>query len=279
MSAISSFGRPGAAARRSRRAPATAPASLPSQRPVAHPNAAILASRSPRSETSATQVSDWILLWSTITVISARSRLTAPVNDSQNWPSWSSPSPVSTHTSPRRPASRSARTNPLALEIPMPSEPVFVWTCGVLSTSGCPGQPVEPAQAVQQVELEAPEPDQHCVQRRRVMPLGREVAVALAEHLEVEPRQHVDAREARSDVARAGVRDHVQRVDPAGVGERGRARDSIHVEPADPLELGSRDVAEGAQRTPSGVSGSRSTAGRRAARCSSMRSARAQSFS
>ncbi len=78
--------------------PRNAGMSLPSQRATAQPNAATFASRSPRSLTCSTQVSDWILLWSTMTVISPKPSLAACPSDSQNWPSCSSPSPVTTKT-------------------------------------------------------------------------------------------------------------------------------------------------------------------------------------
>jgi hypothetical protein len=115
--------------------------SLPSHLPTSQPNARSFASRSPWSETSATHVSDWILLWSTIAVISPKPSFAACVSDSQNCPSWSSPSPVSTHTRRRSPRNLAARANPFAFEIPIPSEPVLVLTSGVAAMSGCPGSP------------------------------------------------------------------------------------------------------------------------------------------
>ncbi len=71
---------------------------VPVARSTCQPKAPNFASRSPKSLTSATQVSDWILLWSTMTLISPSPSAAADGSDSQNWPSWSSPSPVRTKT-------------------------------------------------------------------------------------------------------------------------------------------------------------------------------------
>ena len=54
------------------------------------------ASRSPRSLTSETHVSDCTSFRSTIIVISCSFRFAVGCSDSQNWPSCSSPSPVRT---------------------------------------------------------------------------------------------------------------------------------------------------------------------------------------
>ena len=70
--------------------------SCPSQRPSAQPKASTFASRSPRSLTSDTHVSDWTSLRSTMTVISSKRRLAVGCSDSQICPSCSSPSPVRT---------------------------------------------------------------------------------------------------------------------------------------------------------------------------------------
>ena len=96
VSATRSFGRSGALSRSRVSAAEKASRSWPSQRATAQPNAATFCSRSPRSLTCETHVSDWSLLWSTITVISPSPRFAVGWSDSQNWPSWSSPSPVST---------------------------------------------------------------------------------------------------------------------------------------------------------------------------------------
>ncbi len=67
-------------------------------------------------------------------------QLAAETSDSQIWPSCSSPSPVTTTALMRRPFRRSASTIPLALEMPIPSEPVLATIPGV-DTSGWPGSP------------------------------------------------------------------------------------------------------------------------------------------
>ena len=70
----------------------------------------------------------------------AQSAIRGRRSDSQNCPSCSSPSPVSTKTRRSMPASRLASTMPFAFEMPMPSEPVLAWMYGV-STCGWPGSP------------------------------------------------------------------------------------------------------------------------------------------
>ena len=147
---------------------------------TSQPNARNFASRSPRSLTASTDVSDCSLLWSTITVISRRPRFAAGCSDSQNCPSCSSPSPVITNTRPARPAHRSASAMPCAFETPIPSEPVFVTTSGVAATSGWPGRPSSRRSWWISSKSSLPERDQHRVQAGRVVALGREVAVALA---------------------------------------------------------------------------------------------------
>ena len=171
VSATSSFGRSRSAASWSS-ALASARMSFPSQRATAQPNASRLRSRSPRSLTSETKVSDWSLLWSTIAVISPKPPFAVGPSDSQNWPSWSSPSPVSTKTRPRRPWSRFARAKPLAFEIPMPSEPVLVHSSGVSTASGCPGSPPRRRSPWRPSNGRVPLPDQDGVERGRVVPLA-----------------------------------------------------------------------------------------------------------
>ena len=97
---------------------------------------------------------------------------------------------------------------------------------------GVAGQAVEAAELVDQVEVEPAEGGQHRVQPGRVVALRREVAVAVAEHLEVEPGDDVDraeassrdgrSRRARSCTARSGGRRRRRRR-PARPGRR-RAR-------------------------------------------------------
>ena len=64
----------------------------------------------------------------------------ADANASQFWPSWSSPSPVITTTTPPRPRCRLAQAIPRPFEMPMPSEPEFASMPGT-PTSGCPSRP------------------------------------------------------------------------------------------------------------------------------------------
>ena len=146
--------------------------------------------RTPR----ATHVSDWILLWSTITVISPKPSLAAWPSDSQNWPSCSSPSPVITNTRRRSPAqARRARS-------PSPSRcPCRASRCWCARPAradvGVARQAAEPAQPVQQLEVELAHGGEHRVHGRRVVALRGEADVVVAQHLEVQPGEHVHARE------------------------------------------------------------------------------------
>ena len=93
-----------------------------------------------------------------------------------------------------------------ALEMPIPSEPVFVTHlrrgCDVrMARAGRPAA----AGGGSGRSRSRPSADQHGVEPGRVVALGGEVAVARAEHLEVKPGQDVDAAEARAEVARAGA--------------------------------------------------------------------------
>jgi hypothetical protein len=110
---------------------------------------------------------------------------------------------------------------------------------------GVAGQAAEAAQAVDEVEVDAAHSGEHRVHRRRVVALGGERHVVVAEDLEVQPREHVEAAEARAEVARARAHDHRQDVQAACVGERGRPRDRVGVERADAPELARRDVVDG----------------------------------
>ena len=135
--------------------------------PTAQPNARTLASRSPRSETWSTQVSDWILLWSTI----ARDLAEALVGRlAERLPELAllqlAVAGQITNTRRRPPCRRAARANPLAFETPMPSEPVFVCTSGTAAMSGCPGSPPSAAQPVEQLEVELARACEHGVDAR-----------------------------------------------------------------------------------------------------------------
>ena len=78
------------------------------------------------------------------------------------------------------PFSRSARTMPLALEMPMPSEPLLITMPGT-PTSGWPGKPAQAAKPVQLVERKPAERDQHRVEAGRVVALGGEIEVVVLE--------------------------------------------------------------------------------------------------
>ena len=106
------------------------------------------------------------------------------------------------------------------------------------------GKPVEAAQLVDLLEVEPSERRQHRVQTRSVVPLGGEVPVALAQHLEVEPGDDVDRAQAGTEVARARAGDHVEDVDAAGVGEGLGAGDRVGIERAQARELLLGDVVK-----------------------------------
>jgi hypothetical protein len=96
-----------------------------------------------------------------------------------------------------------------------------------------PGEAVEPPQLVDELEVEPPERREHGVEAGDVVPLRREVAVAVAEHLQVQPADDVERAEGRAGMAGTGALDHVQRVQPAGIRERRRPLDRIAVESDD----------------------------------------------
>ena len=155
-----------------------------------------------------------------IATISPRPRVARPTpSDSQNCPSCSSPSPVSTKMRRGVPASRLASAIPLAFEMPMPSEPVFAWMYGV-STCGWPGSPCSRRSWCELLGRQQAEADQHRVERRRVVPLrreedvaGRRALVEIAHLVQEQPAHDLERAEAGADVARPGAGDHVERVD------------------------------------------------------------------
>ena len=96
------------------------------------------------------------------------------------------------------------------------------------------GQATETPQLVNQIEVELLERDEQRVERGRVVAFRREidvgvvrVAVRVDEAVRPQPRDQIHRAEARADVARAGVHDHVERVEPAEVRQERRARDRI----------------------------------------------------
>ena len=109
---------------------------------------------------------------------------------------------------------------------------------------GVAGQAVQPPQLMDQVEVQPAERGEEGVQAGSVVALGGEVAVALAEHLQVQPGDDVERAEGGAEMARADAPDHVEDVQPAGIGEGGRPLVAVALERADPVELGPRDVPQ-----------------------------------
>src|SRR5918996_1043811 len=113
------------------------------------------------------------------------------------------------------------------------------------------GQACKAPQPMDEIELEQPEGGEHGVESRRIMTLRREVEVSCRagslrqSHLaQKNPRDEIDAAEARPNVTGSRAGDHVQSVDPAcggegcGLGRHGRGQGT------DPAQLRRRDVAE-----------------------------------
>ena len=134
VSAMTAFGR-SAIRVQPRNVRSIAATSWPSHRSTCQPNARSFASRSPRSLTSLHPGVGLNLVVVDDGDDLAEVRVDADASDSQNCPSCSSPSPVSTNIRRGLLQSRLARAMPFAFEIPMPSEPVFACTYGV-STCG-----------------------------------------------------------------------------------------------------------------------------------------------
>ena len=103
-------------------------------------------------------------------------------------------------------------TMPLALEMPMPSEPVLAWMYGV-STCGWPGQAVQPPQLVDLVAgragrarsapRRAPARRGPWTRRRRRSPRGP--CSRSRSSLQEQPAHDVERAEARADVAGPGA--------------------------------------------------------------------------
>src|SRR5262245_51971557 len=107
-----------------------------------------------------------------------------------------------------------------------------------------PRESVQAPKRVQLLFVEASERDQHRIQRRRVVALRREEQIALirsflevAQLVQKYPAHDVERAEARAEVARPGLRDHVERVDAAEGRERARVVDRIEARRAQPREL------------------------------------------
>src|SRR5437899_4788563 len=113
------------------------------------------------------------------------------------------------------------------------------------------GTSVQPAERMQLVLLEASKRNQHRVQRRGIVALRREEDVTLARPLlqvahlvQEDPAHDVERAEARADVARPGLRDHVERVDPVERRKRARVVDRIQNGATETHELRNRHVVE-----------------------------------
>ncbi|OPY72750.1 MAG: hypothetical protein A4E64_02834 [Syntrophorhabdus sp. PtaU1.Bin058] len=115
--------------------------SWPLHRFTYHPDAFSLASRFFNSMISFTGLSVWTLLKSIMAQMLFSPWCVALWSDSQTWPSWNSPSPVSTKTLPPLFLSLFAKAMPFAFDMPMPREPVFASMPGVVIT-GWPSRPL-----------------------------------------------------------------------------------------------------------------------------------------
>ena len=244
VSATRIFGRSPARASSSSRAADRAATSLPSHRATSQPNARSFASRSPWSETSATQVSDWILLWS-----DDRGDLAEALvrRLGQRLPELTLLELAVAGEHPDAAAlapEAGGASESLRLRDPHPERPGVRVHLGRGRDVRMARQAAEPAQPVELLERKPLGPDQHRIERGRVVALRGVVDVVAAQHLEVQPRHDVDRAEARADVARARPHDHVEDVDPAGVGEGVGALDRIGVEPAQAAQLVERHVAQ-----------------------------------
>jgi hypothetical protein len=107
------------------------------------------------------------------------------------------------------------------------------------------GQPIQAAEPVDQLEVEAAESRQHRVQPGDVVALRREVPVPLAENLQMEPADDVERAERGSRMAGAGALDHVERVQAAGVRKGGCPVDRVAVEGRNPPTLLEGNEPEG----------------------------------
>ena len=229
--------------------------SCPSQLATAHPNARTFASRSPMSLTLSTQVSDWTM----VPVDDHRDLVQAEVGGRlQRLPELPLLELAVTgeDIDPARAAGEAVGEHePARLRHSHPQRAGAGDDLGRRGDVGMARQSVQAAQLVDQLEVELAERRQHRVQARRVMPLGGEVPVALAQHLEVEPGDDVERAEGRAEVAGADALDHVENVQPAGVGEGGCALVRVAVERPDPVEFGLWDVPK-RHATASGTCGS-----------------------
>ena len=209
-----------------------------------------MASRSPRSLTWSTHVSDWML----VVVDDDGDLVQAAVGGRlERLPELALLQLAVAGEdvdAPGRPARRSARTKPRALEMPMPSDPVFVTICGVAARRDGRGARRAGAAGGCSSKSSRPSADEHGVQARRVVPLGGEVAVAVAHRLEVQPRDDVQRAEGRPKMTRACALDHVQDVQAARVRERGSPLVGITGDQTNAIELLLGDMHQHVRRDP-----------------------------
>ena len=106
------------------------------------------------------------------------------------------------------------------------------------------GQPVQTAELMQLLFGKQAQPDQHVVERGRVVALRREedvgrlrALVEIAHLVEEQPAHDVERAEARADVAGPRAGDHVERVDASQRRERARPRDVGDVRVEEAVEL------------------------------------------
>ena len=114
-------------------------------------------------------------------------------------------------------------------------------------------EPAETTQSEESLARDSPEREERRVQTRHVVPLGREVDVAIGalpaelrrvQLLEEEEGDDVHRAQTGTQVAGAGPLDRDERVQPAHVGERPQAQVGIAHDSGDALEVGARDEVE-----------------------------------
>src|SRR5688572_9714449 len=113
------------------------------------------------------------------------------------------------------------------------------------------GQSVQAAELVELVCRQQAQTDQHVVERRCVVALGREedvtrrrALVEIAQLVQEEPAHDLERAEAGADMTRPRAGDHVERVDPRQRGKRTRAGGRRRVRIEQPTELAYRYVVE-----------------------------------
>ncbi len=114
-----------------------------------------------------------------------------------------------------------------------------------------PGQPVQSPERMELLFVHHAERNQYRVQRRRVVAFRGEKQIApvrslvqIAQLVQIDPAHDVERAETRADVARPGLRNHVERVDPGERGERARVVDRIQAGASQTHELRHRHIVE-----------------------------------